>query len=79
MCHMGRASVRDLHLKTSALIKGVKQGETYIIESRGIPVAELRPVTEPRKGNKLPDREAFIRKLPMSKTDSGRILEEDRS
>jgi antitoxin (DNA-binding transcriptional repressor) of toxin-antitoxin stability system len=76
---MERASVRDLHLKTRALIKSVAAGETYIIESRGVPVAELRPVQERRKLRPLPDREAFIRKLPMSKTDSGRILEEDRS
>ena len=78
MRHMERASVRDLHLKTSALIKNVAQGQTYVIESRGVPVAELRPITARRATNKLPDREAFIRKLPRSKTDTGRILEEDR-
>ncbi len=74
---MEKASVRDLHLKTSALIKEVAKGQTYIIESRGIPVAELRPITEPRRGRKLPDREAFIKTLPRT-TDVGRILEEDR-
>ena len=58
MRHMERASVRDLHLKTSALIKNVAQGETYVIESRGVPLAELRPITARRPTNKLPDREA---------------------
>lgn len=77
---MERASVRELHLKTSELIKNVASGQTYIIESRGKPVAELRPLPEaPRKGNRLPDREAYIRTLPVSKTDMGRIMEEDRS
>jgi antitoxin (DNA-binding transcriptional repressor) of toxin-antitoxin stability system len=76
MCHMEKTSVRELHLRTSALIKNVAQGQTYIIESRGVPVAELRPLTERRKGRKLPNREAFIRTLP--RTDVGRILEEDR-
>ena len=74
MGHMERASVRDLHLKTSALIKNVAQGQTYVIESRGVPVAELRPITARRPTNKLPDREAFIRKLPAQKRhrrDSG--------
>jgi antitoxin (DNA-binding transcriptional repressor) of toxin-antitoxin stability system len=61
------------------MIKNVAQGQTYVIESRGVPVAELRPITEKRIGKKLPDREAFIRKLPVSKTDMGRIMEEDRS
>ena len=48
MCHSGimeRVSVRDLRLKTSALIKNVAQGETCIIASRGVAVAELRPIT----------------------------------
>jgi antitoxin (DNA-binding transcriptional repressor) of toxin-antitoxin stability system len=79
MGHMERASVRDLHLKTNALIKNVAQGQTYVIESRGVPVAALRPITERRPTSKLPDREAFIRTLPMSKTDIGHILEEDRT
>jgi antitoxin (DNA-binding transcriptional repressor) of toxin-antitoxin stability system len=79
MCYMGRASVRDLHLKTSALIKSVVEGQTFIIESRGVPVAELRPIGARRKSRPLPDREAYIRTLPMSKTDMGRIMEEDRS
>jgi len=77
MRHMERASVRDLHLKTSALIKNVAQGQTYVIESRGVPVAELRPISARRPTNKLPDREAFIRKLPRT-NDIGKILEEDR-
>ena len=75
---METASVRDLHLKTSALLKQVASGQTFVIENRGKPVAELRPVTEQRS-RKMPDREALIRKLPLSKTDSGRMLEEDRT
>ena len=76
---MERATVRDLHLNTSGLIRNVVEGQTYVIEYRGKPVAELRPAAATRKrGRPLPDREAFIRRLPMSKTDSGRILEEDR-
>jgi len=75
---MERATVRDLHLKTSALLKEVGEGQTFIIENRGVPVAELRPITGQRSRSKLPNREAFIRTLPISKTDSGRIMEEDR-
>jgi antitoxin (DNA-binding transcriptional repressor) of toxin-antitoxin stability system len=76
MGHMERASVRDLHLKTSELIKNVAEGKTYVIELRGKPVAELLPVTR-RRGQPLPDREAFFRKLPRT-NDIGKILEEDR-
>ena len=73
---MEKTSVRELHLKTSALIKGVKQGQTYLIELRGVPVAELRPITLQERAKRLPNRQAFIRTL--RRTDIGRILEEDR-
>ena len=79
MGHMERVSVRDLQLKTSALLKSVAQRQTYVIESRGIAVAELRPIPTHRPTNKLPDREAFIRTLPRTGTDTGKILEEDRT
>lgn len=75
---MERATVRDLHLNTSALLKEVAEGQTFVIENRGVPVAELRPFT-PVIVKKLPDRSAFLKTLKPSKTDSGRILEEDRT
>jgi antitoxin (DNA-binding transcriptional repressor) of toxin-antitoxin stability system len=71
-----RTTVRELHINTSALIRAVTKGETYIIELRGQPVAELRPFTR-RVGRPLPDREEWISKLPVTR-DSGRITEEDR-
>jgi antitoxin (DNA-binding transcriptional repressor) of toxin-antitoxin stability system len=74
---MKRATVRELHLQTSALVKAVAEGESYIIEKSGVPVAELRPF-EKRPSPKLPNREAIISKMPRV-GDSGRILEEDRS
>ena len=77
MGHMERASVRDLHLKTSELIKNVAEGQIYVIELRGRPVAELRPALTRRRGKPLPNREAFFRRLPRT-TDIGKILEEDR-
>ncbi|MEO8099319.1 MAG: hypothetical protein ABI811_16565 [Acidobacteriota bacterium] len=76
---MERTTVRNLHLNTSALLKEVAGGQTFIVENRGVPVAEIRPITERRSRSKFPDREAFIRTLPVSKTDSGRISEEDRT
>lgn len=77
MCHMERATVRELHLKTSALIKNVVQGATYVIEYHGKPVAELRPITERRRSARLPDMEDFIRSLPPS-NDIDRIISEGR-
>jgi antitoxin (DNA-binding transcriptional repressor) of toxin-antitoxin stability system len=66
---MKKASVSELHLKTSALIKDVVEGQAYVIELRGKPVAELRPISgTPPRSKPLPNRETWIRKLRISKT-----------
>jgi antitoxin (DNA-binding transcriptional repressor) of toxin-antitoxin stability system len=74
---MKRATVRELHLQTSALVRAVAEGESFIIEKSGVPVAELRPL-EKAPARRLPNREAIISKMPRV-GDSGRILEDDRS
>ena len=75
---MKKASVRDLHLKTSAIVKQVAEGQTFVIEKKGVAVAELRPLQNLPASRRLPNREARLAKLPRA-LDSGRILEEDRS
>jgi antitoxin (DNA-binding transcriptional repressor) of toxin-antitoxin stability system len=74
---MKRTSVRELHLQTSAIVRAVAEGESYIVEKSGVPVAEIRPL-EQKPTPKLPNREAILSKMPRV-GDSGRILEEDRS
>lgn len=76
---MRRVSLRDLHLNTSSLVKDVAEGEVILIERRGVPVAELRPLTGAFSGKVLPNREKFLARFPQVKADSGRFLEEDRS
>lgn len=76
---MKSASVRDLHLNTSRILKEVSEGEQFVIQKRGVPVAELRPFRPLERTQSLPDREAFLQSLPFVRTGSGRILEEDRS
>ncbi|MEK7407420.1 MAG: type II toxin-antitoxin system prevent-host-death family antitoxin [Acidobacteriota bacterium] len=75
---MKRATVRELHLETSAIVRKVAGGETFVIEKAGTPVAELRPLQGPPPTRRLPNREAALKRLPRA-MDSGRILEEDRS
>jgi antitoxin (DNA-binding transcriptional repressor) of toxin-antitoxin stability system len=43
---MRKASVRDLHIRTSAL---VRDAAVIVIERRGEPVAELRPISKKKK------------------------------
>jgi antitoxin (DNA-binding transcriptional repressor) of toxin-antitoxin stability system len=78
MYHMKRATVRDLHLKTSAILAEVVQGEVFVIAKRGVSVAELRPLEAAPSTRRLPNREARIALLPAA-LDSGRILEQDRT
>lgn len=79
MCHMkAKATVRELHLKTSEILRRVSDGDTFVIEKRGTPVAEIRPVSQKQDTTRMPDREAFLQSLPRVKTDSGAVLEQDR-
>jgi prevent-host-death family protein len=75
---MKRTSVRELHIHTSALIREAAEGEVIVIESRGQPVAELRPLTKKTTRRKLPDMTRFWNTFPQVSSDSGRFLEEDR-
>jgi len=80
MCHMRKkATVRDLHLKTSEIVRRVASGETFVIEKHGTAVAELRPLSRQSPTTPLPDRGAFLRRTPRVKVDSGRVLEQDRT
>jgi prevent-host-death family protein len=74
-----KATVRELHLKTSDIIKEVANGGSFVIEKHGRAVAVLRPVSERRNTTLMPDREGYFGKQPRDPLDSGRILEEDRS
>jgi antitoxin (DNA-binding transcriptional repressor) of toxin-antitoxin stability system len=75
---MKRTTVRELHLQTSAIVRAVAEGESFVIEKSGVPVAELRPLEPASPRRRLPNREAILSKMPRV-GDSGRILEEDRS
>jgi antitoxin (DNA-binding transcriptional repressor) of toxin-antitoxin stability system len=75
---MRKATVRELHLRTSEIIRQVANGDRIVIEKRGIAVAELRPLSDQPQTTRMPDREKFLATLPRVRTDSGRMLEVDR-
>jgi prevent-host-death family protein len=75
---MKTSSVRELHIHTSALIREAAEGEVIVIEKRGQPVAELRPLMKRTAKPKLPDMTRFWNTFPQVSGDSGRFLEEDR-
>ncbi|MGH7438633.1 MAG: type II toxin-antitoxin system Phd/YefM family antitoxin [Polyangiaceae bacterium] len=41
---MGTVTVRELHIRTGAIVDRVAAGEVVTIERRGAKLAELRPV-----------------------------------
>ena len=74
---MKKASVRDLHIRTSELVRDAAGGAVIVIERRGEPVAELRPISKKRKV-KLPRMTELWAKLPQLSGDSTDIVSEDR-
>ncbi len=83
MWHMRKTSVRELHIHTSALVREAAEGGVIVIERRGEPVAELRPLSGK---SSMPDSEKdriFLSmkevwdRMPLS-SDSTKTIEEDR-
>ena len=75
---MKTASVRVLHIRTSELVSEAAAGAVIVIERRGQPVVELRPIARKRSRPRLPEMSRIWRRFPAVATDSGRFLEEDR-
>ena len=75
---MKKASIRDLHIRTSELVREAADGAVILIERRGEPVAELRPISKKRATPILPDMSDLWQRFPSVAADSGRFLEEDR-
>jgi prevent-host-death family protein len=75
---MRTASIRDLHIRTSELVREAADGTVIVIERRGEPVAELRPISKKSTRPRLPDLSELWRRMPSVATDSGHFLEEDR-
>jgi prevent-host-death family protein len=80
---MRKTSVRELHIHTSELVREAAEGGMIVIERRGEPVAELRPIAAPsrmdpaRKAQIFDSMREIWARMPQV-TDSGRIIEEDR-
>ncbi len=75
---MRKTSIRDLHIRTSELVREAAEGQVIVIESRGKAVAELRPLSGGREGTRVPDLSEVWARMPNVSGDSGRFLEEDR-
>ena len=75
---MKTTSIRDLHIRTSELVRAAAAGAVIVIERHGEPVAELRPLSKKSAKPRFPDMTDLWHRFPSVATDSGRFLEEDR-
>lgn len=81
---MRKTSVRELHIHTSELVREASDGGVIVIESRGEPVAELRPLTSPQrmpaaqKARIFASMRTIWARMPDA-GDSTKTLKEDRS
>ncbi|MEO5925813.1 MAG: type II toxin-antitoxin system prevent-host-death family antitoxin [Bryobacteraceae bacterium] len=81
---MRKTSVRDLHINTSALVREAEEGGTIVIERRGEPVAELRPlaakagITPEQKERIFAEMREIWARMPQMGTDSTQLVSEDR-
>jgi len=81
---MRATSIRELHIHTSKLVREAAEGDVIVIERRGEPVAELRPITAPPRMEARKKARIFasMRKIWARRPqvgDSTRILEDDRN
>jgi prevent-host-death family protein len=74
---MRKASIRDLRIHTSKLVRDAENGEVIVIERRGQPVAEIRPISK-KKQPPLPDMSKFWNDYPQVSGDSTQYISEDR-
>ena len=81
---MRKTSVRELHIHTSELVREAAEGGVIVIERRGEPVAELRPITAPsrmpaaKKAQIFASMQDMWARMPQV-GDSTIIVNEDRS
>jgi antitoxin (DNA-binding transcriptional repressor) of toxin-antitoxin stability system len=81
---MRKTSVRELHIHTSALVKEAAEGGVIVIERRGQPVAELRPLSSASMMNAAVKADIFRSmkevwdRSPVS-GDSTTFIEDDRN
>jgi prevent-host-death family protein len=76
---MKKASIRDLHMRTGALVQEAADGEVIVIEKHGVPVAELRQIRKKTVGEAFQEleRSGYFKKMPKTNFID-RFISEDR-
>ncbi len=73
---------RELRNQISEVLRRVEQGEKFIVTVSGRPVAELRPLDQPRKPGTLSDLKRIFEQTPVDPGWADELMrtrEEDRA
>jgi antitoxin (DNA-binding transcriptional repressor) of toxin-antitoxin stability system len=75
---MRTISLRELHARTGELVREASV-EPLQVTDRGRVLAVIQaPSVAARQGTPLPNREAWIAKQPLPKSDSAELISDDR-
>jgi antitoxin (DNA-binding transcriptional repressor) of toxin-antitoxin stability system len=77
---MKKASIRDLHMRTGALVKEAADGEVIIIEKRGVAVAQLERIKTLTTAEVFRERErsGYFKRLRKTNSNIDRYISEGR-
>jgi len=75
---MRTTSIRDLHMRTGAIVDEAAKGKVIVIARRGKPVAEIHPFRRKTPAEAFREMEPFWARMPKMKTDSTRVISKDR-
>ena len=75
---MKTVSIRDLHARTGAIVREAARQPVQVTDHGRVVAVIQAPGLAARQGVPLPDREAWIAKLPKQKSDSADIVGDDR-
>ena len=81
MCHnenMKTVSIRELHMRTGALVQEAADGEVIIIEKRGVPVAQLQRKRTFAEALGEMERGGYFKRMVKTNTQIDRIISEGR-
>jgi prevent-host-death family protein len=75
---MKTVSIRELHMRTGALVQEAADGEVIIIEKRGVPVAQLQRKRTAAEAFGDLERSGYFKRMGKTNTQIDRIISEDR-
>jgi antitoxin (DNA-binding transcriptional repressor) of toxin-antitoxin stability system len=75
---MKRVSIRELHMRTGALVQEAADGEVIIIQKRGVDVAQLQRRRTLAEAFDDMERSGYFKRMGKTNTQIDRIISEGR-